>query len=365
MIPFLNLRELNKPYEAVLKEQFNAFLETGYYILGQGVETFEADYARYCRCNYCVGTGNGLDALTLILQGYIALGRLHQGEKVILAANTYIATVLAVKRAGLIPILVEPDPETFTLDPQRIKAVITPTTTAILATHLYGRLADMKALSVIATTHNMLLLADAAQSHGADDGNTSAINFADASAYSFYPTKNLGALGDGGAVTTDDKHLAQKIRQLRNYGFSEKYVSELVGMNSRLDELQAVFLVEKLKYLDRDNATRRRLAKRYLDKITNSKIKLPAWEGRLAHVFHLFVVRVDDRETFCQYLSAHGIGYNIHYPIPPHRQKALSEFADLQLPITEKIHRQVVSIPLHPLLSEVDQNTIIDVLNRY
>lgn len=367
MIPFLNLKQLNQPFEEVFKERFKAFLDSGYYILGNQVEDFEKRFAQYCNTNFCVGTANGLDALTLILRGYMELGRLQEGDKVIVAANTYIATILAIKHAGLEPVLVEPDEKTFNLDPEEVRKNITIKTKAVLATHLYGQLADMETLSAITTKENMLLIADAAQSHGAffNSPEEEKFVFADATGYSFYPTKNLGALGDGGAVTTNDKALSILIGKLRNYGFSKKYVSDFIGRNSRLDEIQAGFLIEKLKALDSYNTVRREIAKRYLNEIENPKIKLPFWSQQKDHVFHLFVVRVENREKFCTYLKTHEIGYNIHYPVPPHKQKALSEFAELKFPITEQIHDQVVSIPLHPFLSNQDQDKIIAVLNQY
>lgn len=381
MIPFLDLHQLNKAFKAAFQKKFADFFDSGYYVLGNSVNEFETKFAGYCGTNFCIGTGNGLDALKLILRGYIELGKLHEGEKVIVAANTYIATILAIKQAGLEPVLVEPEDKTFNLDPEEVRKKITSKTRAILVTHLYGQLADMQTLSAIAMKNNMLLITDSAQAHGAvfnseksnETHSGSPSNFprrggelkGDASGFSFYPTKNLGALGDAGAVTTDDKQLAEIISALRNYGSTAKYKNDFLGYNSRLDELQAGFLLEKLKVLDEQNATRQKIAKRYLNEIKNDKIRLPFWDGSENHVFHLFVVRVADREKFSAYLNENGIGYLVHYPIPPHRQKALSEFADLDFPITEKIHEEVVSIPLNPMLSNTEVDKIIDVLNTY
>ncbi len=364
MIPFLDLHRLNQSYHKAFAEKFDQFLNSGHYILGDFVQTFEKEFAAYCRENFCVGTGNGLDALKLMLKAYIELGRLQKGDKVIVAANTYIATILAVKEVGLIPVFVEPDEKTFNLNPDLVEKKITLQTKAILTTHLYGQLSEMKKLSALAVKNNLLLLADAAQSHGAkfSEENT---NFADATGYSFYPTKNLGALGDAGAVTTNDKTLAEMIRVLRNYGSTEKYKNDFLGYNSRLDEIQAGFLSEKLKDLDKHNQERRRIAKRYLAEIKNEKIKLPFWKGKQNHVFHLFVVRVENRKEFCAYLKKHKVGYLIHYPIPPHQQKALKEYQDLELPITEKIHQQVVSLPLFIGLKEEEIQKIIEVVNAY
>ncbi len=367
MIPFLNLHDLNAAYETDFKADFNRFLESGHYILGRSVSNFEREFATYCNRQFCVGVGNGLDALKLILRGYIEMNRLAVGDRVLVPANSYIATILAVKSAGLEPVFVEPDAATFNMSLEAAKAILTSKVKAILVTHLYGQLADMKGFSKLALKENLLLLADAAQAHGARyaDRDLQLSSLADAVGYSFYPTKNLGALGDGGAVTTDDKQLTETIKMLRNYGSSEKYKNRFLGDNSRLDELQAAFLSTKLKHLETQNNRRRQIAQRYLSEIDNSKIRLPFWQGDSTHVFHLFVVRVADRTAFCDYLTQQQIGFLIHYPIPPHQQEALSEYADLKLPITEKIHREVVSIPLHPLLTESEITTIISALNAY
>lgn len=365
-IPFLDLKQINQPYKEVFEKKFSAFLDSGYYILGNSVREFEKEFARYCETNFCIGTGNGLDAIKLIFRAYMEMGRLQPGDKVIVAANTYIATILAVKQAGLEPVLVEPDEKTFNIDPEQVRRKITPHTKAILVTHLYGQLADMETLSCIAIKEGMLLIADAAQSHGARLISPEIKgDLADATAYSFYPTKNLGALGDAGAVTTDDKDLAKVVEALRNYGSFKKYQFDLAGYNSRLDEIQAVFLLEKLKDLDTQNLRRREIAGLYLKGIKNNKIQLPFWDGSTNHVFHLFVIRVEEREKFCAFLEENEIGYLIHYPIPPHKQKALPELAELSFPVTEAIHDQVVSIPLNPYLTDEEVSKIIAVLNRY
>lgn len=368
MIPFLDLYQSNHLYHQKFQKNFKDFLDSGYYILGKKVEEFENQFAAYCGVNFCVGTGNGLDALKLILRAYMELGRLQAGDKVIVPANTYIATILAVKEVGLEVILVEPDENTFNLNADLVEDKITPHTRAVLTTHLYGQLSDMEKLKAIAVKHDLLLLADAAQSHGAGRHPEKGLlipDLADATGYSFYPTKNLGALGDAGAVTTDDEDLAKIIAALRNYGSFERYKNEYIGYNSRLDELQAAFLLEKLKDLDRQNQRRREIAMRYKNEINNDKIKLPFCEDELRHVFHLFVVRVENRKDFTDYLEKNQIGYLIHYPIPPHQQIALQEYREEKLPVTEKIHAEVVSIPLHPGLTEVEINTIVEVLNRY
>lgn len=365
-VPFLDLKKLNQPFEKAFQERFADFLDSGYYVLGKGVEAFEKSFAEYCSARHCVGTGNGLDALTLILRGYIELGKLREGDKVIVAANTYIATILAVKHAGLEPVLVEPDEKTFNLDPFLVLENLDLDVKAILVTDLYGQLADMQKLREISDLNYLLLIADSAQAHGAENAEgVKAGNLADATGFSFYPSKNIGGLGDAGAVTTNDEALAEIIAKLRNYGTASKYINEYVGYNSRLDELQAFFLLEKLPFLDAQNEQRRKIASRYLNEIRNEKIQLPFWDGSKNHVFHLFVVRVKDREDFCNFLNLKNIGNLIHYPVPPHKQKALAEFAHLQLPITETIHEEVVSLPMSPVMTEAEIDYVVSILNSY
>lgn len=365
-IPFLDLKKLNAPFEMAFQEGLKSFLESGHYVLGSAVKNFESEFANYCGSKFCIGTGNGLDALTLILKAYIELEKLREGDKIIVAANTYIATILAIKHAGLISVLVEPDEETFNLDPFLISEKITPEVKGVLVTHLYGQLADMQKLREISEENNLLLIADAAQAHGAENlEGKKAGSLADATGFSFYPTKNLGALGDAGAVTTNNEALTKMISKLRNYGSSSKYINDVVGLNSRLDELQATFLLEKLPFLDAQNQRRREIAQRYFSEVKNPKIKLPFWNGSKNHVFHLFVVRVEKRKEFCDFLDSKNIGYLIHYPIPPHKQKALMEFNHLIFPITEKIHEEVVSIPLNQNLVDKEVDYIVSVLNSY
>lgn len=366
MIPFLDLRRLNERYEEAFTNRFRQFLDSGYYILGDEVSSFEKAYATYCGSSFCIGTGNGLDAITLILNGYLELGTIHNGDEIIVASNTYIATVLSVYRAGLQPVLVEPEELSFNITPKNVEKAITSKTKVILATHLYGQLVNMNDLKKIAKKYNLVLIDDCAQSHGAinEEGKVSG-NLCDASAHSFYPTKNLGALGDAGAVTTNNQALASIVSKLRNYGFSEKYVAEYKGVNSRLDEIQASFLLEKLPFLDDDNEKRRKIAKRYTTEITNKKIGLPYWDGSKNHVFHLYVVRVKNRKDFTNYLNNAGIGYNIHYPVPPHQQAALSELKNERFPISEQLHKDVVSLPCHPILTASDASYIIATINSY
>ncbi|WP_298548252.1 DegT/DnrJ/EryC1/StrS family aminotransferase [uncultured Aquimarina sp.] len=365
-IPFLDLHKINSRYHELLKNRFSDFLDLGIYIKGSFVEKFENTFAGFCGAKHCVGVGNGLDALTLILKGYIEIGKINPGDEVIVAANTFIATILSIEYSGLKPVLVEPDEKTFNLDVYQIEQNITDKTKVILPTHLYGQLAQMKEINAIAKKHGLLVVSDAAQAHGAkNNDNGVAGNLCDASSFSFYPAKNLGAFGDAGAVTTNDAVLAKVVRDLGNYGSSIKYENNYLGVNSRLDELQASFLLEKLENLEDDNKLRGQIAKQYLSEIKNEKIQLPFWDGSGNHVFHLFVIRVADRSGFCDYLEKSGIGYHIHYPIPPHRQKALKQFSDLSLPITEKIHEEVVSIPLNISLENYQIEQIIMTLNQY
>ncbi|PKA83620.1 dTDP-4-amino-4,6-dideoxygalactose transaminase [Ulvibacter sp. MAR_2010_11] len=366
MIPFLDLRKINQRFESQFKERFQQFLNSGYYILGSQVTTFENQFAAYCGVKHCIGVGNGLDALRLILEGYKILGKVKEGDSVLVASNTFIATILAIKQAGLLPVLVEAEAETYNFDIESIEKAISKTTRAIMPVHLYGQLAPMEAIIEIAKKHSLLVIEDSAQAHGAINADgRKAGNIGNAAGFSFYPTKNLGALGDGGAVTTNDDALASVIRKLGNYGTSSKYVNEFLGFNSRLDELQATFLCCKIPSLDSDNTLRRNIAKRYLSEIYNEKIKLPVWTGGDDHVFHLFVIRVEERETLKAHLEAQGIGSLIHYPIPPHKQEALQEFSHLSFPVAEKIHREVLSIPMSPLLTEEEVSTVISALNSY
>ena len=366
MINFLNLHKINARFEKEFKNKFNDFLDSGHYILGEEVQKFETDFAQYCGTKHGIGTANGLDALILIFRAYTELGKLKPKHEVIVPANTYIATILSILHSGLTPILVEPDEKTFNISPDEIVKHISLKTKAILAVHLYGQLADMVAINNIAKSHNLLVIEDAAQAHGASNFvGSKAGNLSDAAGFSFYPSKNLGCLGDGGAVTTNDKDLADCIKLMRNYGSAVKYENEIVGVNSRLDELQAAFLNIKLKTLDDDNQKRQQIAKQYFSKIKNKRLELPFYDGSRNHVFHLFVIRVSDRDDFTNHLNENKIGWLIHYPIPPHKQKAFTDFNGLNFPITEKIHKSVVSIPINPVLEEHEVLRVIEVLNNY
>ncbi|MDD2987295.1 DegT/DnrJ/EryC1/StrS family aminotransferase [Flavobacterium sp.] len=362
MIKFFDIQKVNQHYEEAFHQKLEAFLKRGWYILGDEVSLFEKNFAAFCQAKHCIGVGNGLDAMVLIFKAYIELGKLQKGDEVIVPANTYIASILAILQADLVPVLVEPDAKTYNLNPALIEENISSKTKAILAVHLYGQLADIKNIDAVAKQYNLLIIEDAAQAHGAKESNSKRQH---PTAYSFYPSKNLGCLGDGGAVVTNDEELNQTIRALRNYGSIHKYVNDFIGINSRLDELQAAFLNVKLPDLMEDNQKRRAIAKRYLSEIKNEKIQLPFWDGSENHVFHLFVVQTANREAFQTYLKTNGIETLIHYPIPPHKQKALTEFNSLSFPITEKIHREIISLPMSPMLTEEEVSAIVEIINRY
>ena len=365
MISFLDLHKINKPFEADFLKKTQAIFDKGWYVLGEEVLQFETDFAAYCHVPYCVGVGNGLDALQLICKAYMQMGRLQHGDEVIVPANTYIASILALLNVGLKPVLVEPSLDTFNLTVAAVEAALTPQTRAIMIVHLYGQMSEVIAMKQFAEKHQLLLIEDAAQAHGATFEGHRAGAVGDAAAFSFYPGKNLGCLGDGGAVTTHDTHLAGILRAMRNYGSHIRYQNMYLGVNSRLDELQAAFLNLKLPFLDAENSKRSLIAYRYLTEIENYKVILPKIANRAAHSYHLFVVRVADRNDFQMYLLNNQIQTLIHYPIAPHRQAAMQDFASLSLPVTELIHQEVVSLPLNATLTEAEIDHIISVVNSY
>jgi len=371
MIKFLDIHKINNRFRDEFKVSFTKSLDDSHFILGDNVSKFEKEFAAYCGTTYCVGTANGLDALTLILKGYIHLGKLKKGDKIIVPANTFIATILSVLHAELVPVLVEPNPETYNISVATDKGIFVDAK-ALIIVHLYGQLADVEDFKKIAEDFNLLLIEDAAQAHGAEINSkfhepkaNKAGSLSNAAAFSFYPTKNLGALGDGGAITTNDLELVEIIKMLRNYGSEEKYVNKIIGYNSRLDDMQAAFLSVKLKTLDADNDKRRAIAKVYLESINNSKLKLPFYDGSKNHVFYAFVVEVNDRADFIEFLNINNIEWLIHYPIPPHQQQALKSFSYFNLPLTEKIHKRIISLPISPVMANKDIQTVIDVLNTY
>lgn len=365
MIKFLDLKKINQPYELPFREKLSTFFQKSWYILGNEVQTFETNFAAFSNTKHCIGVGNGLDALVLIFKAYIQLGKLQNGDEVIVPANTYIASILAIQQADLVPVLVEPNEEYYTIDTNLIQAKITSKTKAILVVHLYGQVAEMDIINHLAKQNNLLVIEDAAQSHGAVYQSLSNEVVTSCAAYSFYPAKNLGAIGDAGAITTNDSELANVLFSLRNYGSEKKYHNDYMGFNSRLDELQAAFLNLKLPNLNSDNEARQKVAKRYLFEIANPKIKLPKWDLSNNHVFHLFVIRTKNRIDLQDYLLQNGIETMIHYPIAPHKQKAFSSWNHLSFPITESIHDEVLSLPISPVLTDDEVNKVIAVLNSY
>lgn len=366
MIPYLDLHKVNARFDAEFKKEFQSFLNSGRYILGDYVKSFENRFAHYCGTKYCVGTASGLDALTIILKSFIEIGKLKKGDEVLVPANTFIATILSVIHAGLHPVFIEPDEHTYNINTSKIEAAITSNTKAIIVVHLYGQLANIKDIKRITQAYNLLLIEDAAQAHGAQNKKgVKAGNLSDAAAFSFYPSKNLGALGDGGAITTNNEKLYNMVKKLHNYGTSSKYINDYIGLNSRLDELQAMFLDIKLSTLDEDNDKRRIIAKRYISEISNQQITLPYYNGSKDHVFYAFVIQTENRQQLSKYLELNKIGYVIHYPKPPHMQKALKPYNSLNLPITEALHKSVLSLPLNPLMTDSEINKVIKVVNRF
>ncbi|EEX3523621.1 DegT/DnrJ/EryC1/StrS family aminotransferase, partial [Escherichia coli] len=352
MIDFLNLQKSNARYNNELIEAAVRVIESGWYISGSELNAFENNFAKYCKVKHAIGVANGLDALTLTLKAWQELGKLKRNDEVLVPANTYIASILAISEAGLKPVLVEPNEFSYNLSVDNIRAKITANTRVILPVHLYGLISPMDEIMNFARENNLLVLEDSAQSHGASINGKKAGSWGDAAGFSFYPGKNLGALGDAGAVTTNDTDLADTVRYLRNYGSKIKYKHEFKGVNSRLDEIQAAFLNVKLNYLDDDIRIRRNIANRYLNEIKNELIVLPTISSEENHVWHLFVIRIKDRDSLQHYLTKHNIQTVIHYPTPPHRQLAYKEFKDLCFPLSEELHREVISIPMDPTLTE-------------
>ncbi len=368
MIKFLDLKKINASYKKDFELLFNDVVESGWYINGLHKENFEKEFASFIGAKFCVGVANGLDALSIILKALMVKGELQEGDEIIVPANTYIATLLSITQSNLKPVLVEPDEETFNLCPKKILRAISPKTRAIMPVHLYGQMADMPQISEIANKYNVQVIEDSAQAHGSSLSGKKAGNWGTASAFSFYPGKNLGAMGDAGAITTNDSDLADIARNISNYGSEEKYLNKYKGVNSRLDEIQAAILSVKLKKLDEDNLKRQEIAHRYIEEIQNTKIKLPAVYRELDsnyHVWHLFVVRTESRKEFQEFLANAGIETLIHYPTAPHKQEAFNELNNISLPLTEKIHEEVVSLPISPVLNEDEVSKIISVVNSY
>jgi dTDP-4-amino-4,6-dideoxygalactose transaminase len=360
-IPFLSLKATNQIYEPQIVGILTKILSSGWYILGENLKQFETEFAQYCGVKHCIGVANGLDALTILLKA----SGFPENSEIIVPANSYIATILSVSNANLIPIPVEPNLDDYLIDHQAIEQAITLKTKAILVTHLYGKCCEMDKIIALAQKYNLKVFEDAAQAHGATYKGKKAGNLCDGAGFSFYPSKNLGAMGDGGAITTNDDALAERIKALRNYGSSEKYIFDYQGYNSRLDEIQAAILSLKLPNLDHENEYRRKIAKRYLTEIINPKIILPNHDSVDNDAWHLFVIWTEEREKLRLFLSEKGIGTDIHYPIAPHKQLAYQNWQNVSLPITEKIHQQVLSLPLNIALTEIEISYIIENVNQF
>ncbi|HEU4573728.1 MAG TPA: DegT/DnrJ/EryC1/StrS family aminotransferase [Chitinophagaceae bacterium] len=365
MIKFLDLQKITEKYSQDIKTAVNRVIDSGWYLLGNEVKQFETNFAAFCQAKHCIGVANGLDALILILKAYKSMGVMQDGDEVIVPANTYIASVLAITAVNLKPVLVEPELATYNIDASLIEKAVTPKTKAVMIVHLYGQCAYNDRIKEICERYNLKLIEDNAQAQGALFKGQKTGSLGDAAGTSFYPGKNLGALGDGGAVTTNDDQLADIIRAVANYGSKVKYVNDYQGQNSRLDEIQAAVLDVKLRHLEEDNLRRRAVANRYLTEIRNPAIILPHVVQQEGHVWHLFVVRTTDREKLQQYLLDNGIQTLVHYPIPPHKQKAYTAWNDLRFPITEKIHQEVLSLPMSPVLTDDEVMKIVQDLNKF
>ena len=364
-VPFLDLQAVNAASVEALRAAASQVIQSGWYVRGKVCREFESEFADYCGVAHCVGVGNGLDALKLTLKAWRILGEINPGAEVIMPAQTFVATALAVVESGLTPVFVEANPETYLVDVDSVRSAVTERTQCVIAVHLYGQPADMAELRQLCQSQRIKLLEDAAQAHGARYQGRRCGGLADAAAFSFYPTKNLGALGDGGAVTTNDLALADCIRSLGNYGSSQKYVHEHQGCNSRLDELQAALLRVKLPNLDSENERRRAVASRYLSEIVNPHIGLPKLAVGRDPVWHLFVVRTDNRDAFQAHMQECGVQTAVHYPVPPHQQAALSGAYQVSLPTTERLHRQVVSLPISPVHRDAAITAVIKAVNDF
>ncbi len=369
MVKFLDLHAINERFRAQIDARFKEVLDSGWYLQGRQNERFCENFARYCGTKFALGVANGLDAINLIIRAY----GFGAGDEIIVPSNTYIATILAVSQNGCTPVLVEPSLDTYNIDPDLIEAKITPRTKAIIVVHLYGQAVQMAKIWELARKHNLKIIEDSAQAHGAIYNGRRAGNLGDASAFSFYPGKNLGCLGDGGAVTTNDAALYERVKAIANYGSDRKYHHIYKGVNSRLDELQAAVLDVKLAHLDADNARRREIATFYRQNIKNPKIILPQAYDELACVWHCFVVRVRGaagansnlRDEFAAYLSERGIQTIIHYPTPPHKQGAYSEWAARSYPLSEEIHASIISLPISPVMSDDEAQKVAEVVNGF
>ena len=361
MIKFLDLKKINNRYREEIASRIKDILDKGWYLQGEENENFTKNFANFCGTKFALGVANGLDALNLIIKAY----GFGNGDEIIVPANTYIATILAISENGCIPILVEPDIKTYNINPDSIEEKITSKTKAIMVVHLYGQAVQMEKIWKIAKKYNLKIIEDSAQAHGAIYQENRTGNLGDASGFSFYPGKNLGCIGDGGAVTTNDEELFNKIKAIANYGSDRKYHHIYKGVNSRLDEIQAAVLDIKLKHLDSDNNKRREISKYYRENIKNSKLILPETYDEKSHVWHIFAVRTHNRDEFQKYLTEKGIQTIIHYPTPPHKQGAYKEWNNLSFPITEEIHNTILSLPISPVMTDSEIEKVVEVVNEY
>ena len=364
-IPFLDLKKLNRPYKDQITKKINEVLNSGWYINGKEVNSFETEFAQYCGTKYSTSVGNGLDALKLILRAYIDLGEMKEQDEVIVPSNTYIASILSITENRLNPVLVEPEIGTYLINPNEIEKKITKKTKAIMVVHLYGQACNMEKIIDLANKYDLKIIEDSAQSHGSKFKNKLCGNLGHASAFSFYPGKNLGALGDAGAITTNDQLLNETVKTLSNYGSNVKYENKFKGVNSRMDEIQAGILRIKLKYLNKEISARQNIANNYLCNMINADIEFPFVQKNSTHVWHLFVIRTKNREKLQNYLLKNGIETLIHYPIPPHKQIAFKEWKEESYPISEKIHNEVLSLPMGSFLNKKSQTKVIEYTNKY
>lgn len=366
MIKFLDLQKINLKHQEEIEKKLSQVFRSGWYLMGQELSAFESSLSQYIEVKHTIGVANGLDALRLILRGYIELGIMNPGDEILVPSNTYIASILAISDNGLVPVLIEPDINNYNIDIAKIEENITSKTKGILIVHLYGRTVFSDNLKNLAEKYPLKIIEDNAQAIGAEWKGKKTGSLGDAAGLSFYPGKNLGALGDAGAVTTNDENLAKIIRALANYGSDQKYVNIYQGLNSRLDEIQAAVLGIKLKYIDEENTKRKKIARKYISKISNPKIILPANPiEENEHVWHLFVVRTQERDNFQKYLTENGIQTLIHYPIPPHKQQAYKDWNNLSFPISEKIHEEVLSLPISPVMTEEETDKVIEIVNQF
>ena len=365
MIKFLDIQKITQRYSDEIHQAASRVIDSGWYLLGEESKRFEKNYAGFIGTDYCVSVANGLDALRIILKAYMELGIMKEGDEIIVPANTFIASILAITDNRLVPVLVEPDIRTYQLDDTKIEKAISPKTKGIMIVHLYGQCAYTGKIGEICKKYNLKLIEDNAQASGCKFNGTVTGSLGDAAGHSFYPGKNLGAFGDGGAITTNDKKLEETARALANYGSNEKYIFNYQGLNSRLDEIQAAILDVKLKYLNKDNLRRKEVASYYLTHINHPEVILPEVNNWDAHVFHLFVIRSSHRDDLLQYLNNKGIQALIHYPVPPHKQKAYKDWNNLHLPVTEKIHNEVLSLPISQVITDEEVTKITECINAY